>query len=273
MNNTDRWMAAVTMTLGMTATSQAAVIGPDFVYVGTDTFVGALPTEYAADSLSRSYSSTSAIGTGFASLADGVLRAYVQGNGGTSQVIVGLGTRIYLSGATDSGGEVIVTMAGEGTWGQPSPLASIRVQATSGYGLGYPTRGYDVFAGGPPAIYDSGNGITTTCIGCTNTPGELLPFTISSHLPFAAGQTYVDYTAQLLFGVSGFNWIDARNTARFSITAPTGVNYASALTFTAAPQGVPEPATIALSLAGLGLIGATTRRRLPPSDAAPAVAA
>lgn len=235
-----------------------------------------LETASASNQVTDPLFGVGGIGSASASISDGYLRVSVESinrfigtnlNEGNASATAALNTRIFLNGPTDVGGNVLVTMNVNGTWTSGSVNAFNEVVATSGYGLGSVGRASMPDSFGDFGLFETTvSGVTTrdmylchNCSGASN-PG-VFPLSVTAVLPFSAGQSFVDYTAQLALNTRG-GLIDASHTATFSILMPEGFSYTSALAFQAP---VPEPSTYGMLLAGVGMLASVVRRRLGPT--------
>jgi hypothetical protein len=269
MNNMRVFGVAAALVLISGTALADPIPGADFV------FGSVLAGPNVFDSAEISLADATAFGsaTSFASLAGGVLRVKAQpvagaGNNGNGFARAGLGTRIFLSGPAAVAGEVYVTMSTTGIFDLGTTTIAVgQIQGSTGqrapgaFNIGrtgdVQNFGSFVFSEGV-----TGGPHVTQCTHCSYTDGTIFPFETTATLPFAAGATFVDYTAQLVVGLNGSNGvIDASNSAHFSIVVPDGFTYSSALAFQNVTTPVPEPSSVALLFSGLAFSCAVMRRR------------
>lgn len=240
-----------------------------------------MDTEALAVSYTGSAENGSNTGTaeGSASLAGGFIKSKVSANttvccqAGQANIEFGLVTKINLSGPANVGGVVAVTMQITGSYGCCGAMNYGQIYVQSAYvdgpglrccGTSDPALRGDFIIGelGPNPAGD------LVCNNCTYTSGSYFPITVTAYLPFDAGQTSVRYAANVLLStaadIGSSSFIDALNTATFSIEVPPGFTYSSALAFQA--PGAPSiasfspasgPVGTSVTIAGTDLTGTT----------------
>lgn len=238
-----------TLLPGVTSTSASAAVSADLSSAslhlsGIDT--GVVHTYQAAASTNSS-----------ASLTD-MLHFTVAGAVGSTVTAVGI--TFTLEGAMhQTGTSIDGNSNGEIYGGLHFGRSDARFDLRN-YGAGYGTSS----TGGQTAViyldtYPSGYPGTWT----TNADHTVNTFTETYNILGAAADIYVDLyaTLQCADGMS----CDYGNTAKFALNLAPGTSFSSDsgvfLKGSGAVGGVPEPASWALMLAGLGVIGAALRRR------------
>lgn len=193
----------------------------------------------------------------FASLTD-MLHFTVAGAVGSTVTAVGI--TFTLEGAMhQTGTSIDGNSNGEIGGGMHFGRSDARFDLRN-YGAGYGTSS----TGGHTVViyldtYPDGNPGTWT----TNADHTVNTFTETYNILGAAADIYVDLYAGLQ--CSDGMACDYGNTAKFALSLAPGTSFSSDsgvfLKGSGAVGGVPEPASWALMLAGLGVIGATLRRR------------